>query len=383
MTTKLTQALVDRANEDHPQGSQVYDDEVSGLRLVVGKKSASWKLVGRINDGTDRYVSIIIGRSDEVSLKTARTRATELRLALRRGEDPRRQKVAVPTVEQALERYIESRGDDLRPRTVEFYRGKLKTGLGSLMKLPVDRVDRDTVRSLHEKLTKKSGPAAANGAMRIMKMLWNDVARTHDLPPNPVSRAVRLHRETPRDWAVPPSGMPELWRRLDGVEDRLRRAAWMTMLLSGLRCGDVLTMRWENIDEDGVLTLPSPKGGERKAFKLPLTRLVLQELEHVRQLTRPLESKWVFASSVSKSGHIEELRRTEQFPYAPHAMRHSWRTFALEAGVEVGMTMVLMNHRPAGVTWNYVTRSNLLGGMREAAEKVAAKIASYRGGQRD
>lgn len=378
MTTKLTQALVDRANDDHSQGTQVYDDEVSGLRLVVGKKSASWKLVGRINDGTERYVSIIIGRADEVSLKTARTRATELRLALRRGEDPRRQKVVVPTVEQAMERYIESRGKDLRPRTVEFYKGKLKTGLGTLMKLPVDRVDRDMVRALHEKLTKKNGPAAANGSMRIMKMLWNDVARTHDLPPNPVSRAVRLHRETPRDWAVSPSEMPELWRRLDTIEDRLRRAAWMTMLLSGLRCGDVVNMRWEHIDEDGVLTLPSPKGGERKAFKLPLTRLVLQELEHVRQLTKPLESQWVFASSLSKSGHIEEMRRTEQFPYPPHAMRHSWRTFALEAGVEVGMTMVLMNHRPAGVTWNYVTRANLLGGMREAAETVAAKIASYR-----
>jgi len=33
----------------------------------VGSKSASYKLVGRINDGSDRYVSIIIGRTDKVS----------------------------------------------------------------------------------------------------------------------------------------------------------------------------------------------------------------------------------------------------------------------------------------------------------------------------
>ena len=45
MATKLTQALVNRAMEDHTAGTQVYDAEVSGLRLVVGKRSVSYKLV--------------------------------------------------------------------------------------------------------------------------------------------------------------------------------------------------------------------------------------------------------------------------------------------------------------------------------------------------
>jgi hypothetical protein len=60
-------------------------------------------------------------------------------------------------------------------------------------------------------------------------------------------------------------------------------------------------------------------------------------------------------------------------------MRHTFRTFAMEAGVDVGMTMILMNHRPAGVTWNYVTRANLLGPMRDAIETIAGKIVTYRG----
>ncbi len=85
MTTRLTQALANRAINDHPPGTQIYDSEMSGLRLVVGRRSASYKLVGRINDGTGRYVSVVIGRADEVGLRTARERAAELRLALRRG----------------------------------------------------------------------------------------------------------------------------------------------------------------------------------------------------------------------------------------------------------------------------------------------------------
>lgn len=378
MTTKLTQALVEKAATEEKPGSQIYDDEVAGLRIVVGKRGASYKFVGRINDGSNRYVSIIIGRTNEVSLKSARTKAIELRLALKRGEDPRCVKTVVPTVQQACDRYLKSRGDELRPRTQEWYTEKVRGPLNSLQKTPIDKIDRETVRALHEKLTRNNGPSAANGAMRILKALINDVARTHDIGANPVSQAVRMHREVPRDWAVPPSEMPELWRRLDLMDHRVRRGCWMTMLLTGLRCGDARKMRWDQIDDDGILSVPDPKGGPTKAFKLPLPRLLIQELEEVRSVTRALESPYVFASGTSRSGHVEQMKRTTQFDYPPHAMRHTFRTMALEAGVDLSMTMVLMNHRPAGVSWNYVTRANLTGGMRTAIEKVASKIVSHR-----
>lgn len=303
MSVKLTQAIVGRANEDHPSGKQLYDAEVSGLRVVVGKNGSSYKFVGRINDGSDRYISVSLGRTTDLSLKSARERSTELRLALRRGEDPRTPKTSVPTVTDALSRYLAAR-QDLSRTTRDWYRRMLDKPLKPLAKLPADKVDREMVRALHEKLTRKSGPIIANGAMRVLKMILNDVARTHDLPPNPVSRAVRMNKERPRDWAIPPSEMPAMWRQIDAMEDHVRRACWLTMLLTGLRSHDARSMRWEHIDDDGVLTVPSPKGGEAKAFKLPLCRFLLQELEKVRDLTRPLGSPYVFASPKSKTGYL-------------------------------------------------------------------------------
>jgi integrase len=379
VTTKITQGLADKVMAEFPAGTQLYDDEVSGLRIVVGKTSASYKLVGFINDGSKRYFSSMVGRTDEISLKTARTRAIDLKQKARQGVDPRRPKSTAPSLEVAFQRFLDGRGRELSPRTVEFYKDKVNGPLSSLKKLPVDKIDREQVRTLHEKLTEKRGPGSANGAMRTLKTIINDAARTHDLPPNPVSRGVRLHRLDPRDWAVSPEEMPKLWAMLDDLDDRVRRGCWLLMLLTGLRSHDARSVRWEHIDADGVLTVPNPKGGERKAFKLPLPRPFLQELEAIRELTKPLESAYVFASAGSVSGHVEGMKRRQEFPYPPHAMRHTFRTFALEAGVDLAMTMVLMNHRPAGVTWGYVTRANLLGPMREAIEKVASKIASYRG----
>lgn len=39
MATKRTQAKVDKTRHDHEPGVQIYDADVSGLRIVVGKKT--------------------------------------------------------------------------------------------------------------------------------------------------------------------------------------------------------------------------------------------------------------------------------------------------------------------------------------------------------
>lgn len=372
MTMKLTQAAVNSAPSTQPAGTQLHDDQVSGLRVIVGKTSCSYKLVGRVNDGSKRYVSIIIGRTDEVSLKTARDEATRLRLEMRRGVDPRIKKAAVPTVEEAMERYLASR-PHLSPRTVKWYRGLMAGPLKTVRKLPADKLDRDQVRALHEKLSKTT-PVSANGAMRTLKAILNDVGRTVDMPQgNVVSRAVRLNKEKSRQWAIPPEEMPGAWKELDAIEDPIRRAVWLTLLTTGLRSHDARSMRWDHIDADGVLTVPCPKGGKDRAFKLPLTRFLLQQLESL-----PRVSPFVFPAA-SKAGYVAELRRGREFAHAPHALRHTYRSFAIEAGVDLQLVMVLLNHRPPGVTWNYVTRANLTGPMRDAAERVVSVLLSYRG----
>ncbi len=379
MATKLTQGAINRIAEDHPAGTQIYDADTSGLRIVVGSKSSSYKLVGRINDGSDRYVSVVIGRTDEVSLRTARERSAEIKLALRRGEDPRTPKRAVPSLRMAWERYKETRGRDLRPSTAFWYERKVNLVLKPIIDVPLDKLDRETVRSLHEKITRKSGPYCANGAMRVLKALYNDAARSSDLPPNPVSRSVRMNKEKPRQWALGPDGLPEAWRRLDAMEDRIRAACWTAMLLTGLRSHDARSMRWEHLDADGVLFVPSPKGGPDRSFRVPLPRHLLQVLEMVKQETDGLASPFMFPSLSSKSGHIEGMARTDEFPYAPHQMRHTYRTAALEAGVDMQTITLLMNHRPAGVTWGYVTRAHLLGHLREAQETICAALTKHRG----
>ena len=378
MTVRLTQGMVRRVHEDHPPGSQLYDEEVSGLRLVVGSKSSSYKFMGRINDGTARYMTITLGRADELALKTARAMAVDIKQKLARGEDPRKPKSTVPTLAEVLERYLAARANDLQPRTIHGYRDNLKPIMKDVGKLPMDKIDREMARSLHEKVTKKNGIYAANHAMRVLKLLYNDCARTFDLPPNPVSRAVRLHKEKVRDWAIAPADLPEFWRRLDGMQDRVRAACWLLMLTSGLRSSNARAVKWEHLCDEGTLLIPRAKSG--RSFTLPLPRMMLQELERVKQETAPLCSPFVFPSITSGTGHIEKMGRTPRFPYAPHMMRHTYRTIALEVGIDFQSITMLMDHANTHVSYNYVTRAHLTGHLRECQERICARLVSFRGG---
>lgn len=284
--------------------------------------------------------------------------------------------MAVPTIQEALERYLEGR-PDLSERTAAWYRQKVDGPLGGLRKLPADRIDREAVRSLHERLTKNSGPYSANGAMRVLKLLLNDVARPQDLPPNPVTRGVRMNKEQARDWAVGPDELPQLWRGLDAMEDRVRRACWLLMLTTGLRSTNARSVRWEHLEDEEVLFIPRAKSGRR--FHLPLPRFMIQELGEVRELTKPLESQFIFPSATSKSGHIEQMVRLKSFPYAPHQMRHTYRTHALEAGVDFQSVTMLMDHANTHISFNYVTRAHLSSHLRECQERICARFLTYRG----
>lgn len=379
MPERLTQARVDRVLQTEEAGAQVYCDEVPGLRIKVGKKSATYRYVGTCNDGRSTPVSVTIGRTDAMTVRQAKQRAREIKLQLSQGIDVRqdRRRSEVPTVAEALEGYLASR-DDLSPKTERWYRGMVDGPQRSLSRRRMDEVSRDECRRIHEKATVKRGPYMANSCMRVLKLLHNDVARTHDLPPNPVSRAVRMNREQARDAAILPQDMPAMWKALEAINDPIRRCMWETLLFTGLRSGDVKSMRWSNLGDDGVLLVPSPKGGSDRAFRLPLPRHLLQRLEELRQHTAPMASDFMFPSATSSTGHITEIRRSTAFDYHPHQFRHGVRTYAIEAGVDLQVVQLILNHKAQGVTGGYLTAGAALGPMRDGIEAISRVLLSFR-----
>lgn len=277
------------------------------------------------------------------------------------------------TLREAYQDYLNGRGHELSPRSIGWMDQKLTLHLGDLLDKPLADITPRVCRERHELLTRTSGKSSANGCLRIVKAVWNDAARVDDdLPENPVSRGVRFNRERPRDWALTLKELPGVWAAIDGTKNPIYRVAWTFLLLTGVRSHDCRSLRWQDIDDEGVATFRCPKGGVSRAFQLPLPTVLRAELDGLYRA-----SDYVFSTG-SKTGYLSELRRTDDIP-APHAFRHSWRTLAVEAGLDLQTIMVAMNHSAPGATWMYLSRANLTGHLRESMEKVAGLIVSYRG----
>lgn len=83
------------------------------------------------------------------------------------------------------------------------------------------------------------------------------------------------------------------------------------------------------------LRIPEPKGGAKRAYDVPLSRPMLRVLNEVKRagaMLHPEQARtWIFPAG-SRNGHMDALRRT-------------YRTQAVRAGINTLLLKVLMNHK--------------------------------------
>jgi integrase len=151
--------------------------------------------------------------------------------------------------------------------------------------------------------------------------------------------------------------------------DPVRRDLHLFLILSGMRSTAARTARSEHLlPARALLRVPSPKGGDERAFDLPLSASLLDLL-----VARAGAGPWLFPAA-SASGHVEEVREDALGPLVGHALRHAYTSLALEAGVPLLELKVLLNHSVAGlgVTGTYVHLGHAH--LREMQERASAGI---------
>ena len=151
-------------------------------------------------------------------------------------------------------------------------------------------------------------------------------------------------------------------------------------LYTGMRRGEVLALRWEQVALDqGRFVVDETKTGEPLA--LPVTRQ-LGALLARRFEARPKEARWVFASP----DHPERpLSRPDSYyraivrhggkPFWYHALRNCFVAVAAhELKLPMSLVKRLVNHRArAEVTGDYATQWTLEQ-LRDPAQRIADRI---------
>jgi len=241
--------------------------------------------------------------------------------------------------------------------------------------------------------------AALRDAMR-----WNRVTRNvaSVATPPPVSST---RKGRPPAWTD-----EQLARFLDFVADSPYMPAWIYLATSGSRRGEVLGLKWEDVNLDRataimsrqicmvrhrvvVKDLPKTKAGHTIALDVGTVQMLRDLIERQAELKRMLgagyhDHGWIFCRADGVPLHPERfsrefLRKQEAYNKANpdellprlklHGLRHTWATLALEEGIDIHVVSDRLDHSSTHITSEIYTqvRRPL---QSDAADRVAARI---------
>lgn len=384
----------------------IRDSRIAGFHLWVGKSTKTFRFqyeTPRTNGKRGSTMVEWLGEHPHATADEARAKALQIVALRARGEPVPRGFAVAPETAPALtfraawdayKAAITKEGKSIR--TIADYQDKFDRHLQDWHGKPLADIKREDVVQEHAAITERarkaragqkyaSGKYAANGTMRFARAVWNyakDELETPGLSErNPFRSGKLFHREKARNTGMGVAELPAWWAQLQALPNPIRRELHLFMLLTGLRRTDVITARWANFDAARPsLRLPSPKGGEERAFELPLSSAMLECLERAREAGQtyyPEESKtWIFPAP---GGHIAEVKEEgrQKLSHTGHALRHSFRTLAAAAGVDRLRLKILMNHAiDDDVTDAYANVPALFASLRDAQEQISTFVTT-------
>ena len=397
--TERSMLITDKALAKLPYASlgqyKVHDTELKGFVLVVGKRTKTFAAQGAFwRDGMREFAARKkIGEAGDITSRDARSKAKDILAKIARGERPddeRSVKRGAISLQTAWERYRD--GHMIRKgrsaSTIENYRDHMERLFKDWLDRPLARLGRqpNLVAERHEKITKEHGAYIANGAMRSLRAVYNHACKTNpDLPKvNPVT-AVDWNPERRRDTGMGAGPLAGWFEELSKLDNAVRREFHLLTLLSGSRPTALKNIRIEHVDlRRRLLHIPKPKGGEERAFDIPLSRpmirCIIRALRVGRIAYRDQADFWLFPAD-SGSGHLVEHKEDrDDLSKWGNELRQTYRTLAQAAGISQLDIHLLMNHSLPGVNAGYITRDGLLGDhLRKQQARISQVILDAAG----
>ena len=379
-TLRLTKRIVARlmpADKD----AIFWDGDLAGFGVRV--HATGRKLFIVQSRGPAGLKRVTLGPVGGDTIETYRREAAVVIDRIKRGQDPRPPEPAPePSVADLAARCVDARfGVRCKPATAKHYKMALdRHVLPVLGTMALSEVGPKEAAALHHRM--RDMPAMANRAVWVLSRLFVMAETWEMVPPgrNPC-RHVRYYREKSRERFLSPDEFRRLGAALRSYEARgktqaLAVAALRLLMLTGCRMGEVLSLRWDDVDRtSSVLRLRDGKTGPRM---VPLTDPVLAVLDG---LERVGDVRWVIRSRsdgrltglfsywqhIRKDAGLEDVR--------VHDLRHSYALRALALGE--GLTVIgrLLGHSKVETTAKYAHL------VRDAEKAAAARTGDSIGAQ--
>ena len=413
----LTAGLLERAAcPDELPFVLVRDADKKGLRLRVTKAGGKhWQFETRIKG---KLFTRALGEWPAVSIDAAKTEAHRLRGLSEQGTDPReleRQQqaeqsaskaaaaVQAVTVGEVWTVYMDARkphwgarhhadhGKLIQAGGLPAKRGTRGRGvtiagpLYSLMALPLRDLTAPVIEAWAA-TEAKTRPTSARLAWRCLKAFLTWCTEQPEFAPamaavNPAkTKKAReaLGKAGIKQDALLREQLPAWFAAVQNVSNPVAAAYLQTLLLTGARPGEVLGLRWDDINPKWHgLTIRDKVEGERV---IPLTPYV-SHLVHAL----PRRGEWVFSSaskgqtlSIPRNPHNQACKVAGIDGLTLHGLRRSFKSLTEWLEIPAGVVAQLMGHKPSATAEKHYT-VRPLDLLRVHHEKIEAWILQQAG----
>lgn len=376
-----------------PKSSRFEVTDNGGLALVIlpsGKKSWTFRYTF---DKKQKRMSL--GKYPAVSLPDARLKQALAVKDIADGIDPvtkaeaiRQKRIAAPTFKDLLDEFCKMELTD-KPTGADRKRLVTKDILPVWEKHKVNSITRrDAVLMIDE--VRKRAPITANRLQSVLVRMFNFASERGIIDFSPLV-GMRRGKEKARARVLTDEEIKKLWNcldleRIDIDMFRLIKLALKTILLTGQRPGEVVSMRWDQVQDD-MWIIPAESRKTLEENQIPVTPMLSEVLEQAKVYSH--DSVFVFRSSHNKEmpltvgamanairRHRVEIEIPDQF--TPHDLRRTIRTRLAELGVSDIVAERVLGHKLQGILAVY-NRYDYAVEKRQALERWEARLRGILG----
>ncbi len=224
-----------------------------------------------------------------------------------------------------------------------------------------------------KRLKEGKAPATVNREVGCLKCMFNWAIKNNKAAENPVKRVRLLKEDNTRTRYL---SNEEIKRLLDACPECLRRIV-MCALLTGMRRGEILNLKWDDVNiQHGIILLKHTKTGRMR--EIPICGLLERVLLECHQNT---DSMYVFCNEQAKPyKRIDTLfqsvvKRANIQDFCFHDLRHTAASYMVMLGIDLATVKEILGHQKIDMTLRYAHLSPVH--KREAMEILGSRMDTF------
>lgn len=209
--------------------------------------------------------------------------------------------------------------------------------------------------------------ATINREIALLKTMFSKAVEWGRIENNPLSKVKKFRENHQKHMRI--LSDEEAITLVDAANSHLKPIL-IIALNTGMRRGEILALRWENVDfHKGLILIGDSKSG--KSREVPMSHLVYETLKDLQK-----SSEYVFFNPGTathilnvKTSFKSACRRANIKGLRFHDLRHTAASRMIQAGVDLVTVSKILGHSSIQMTMRYVHSTTEL--MKQAVEKLA------------